>query len=73
MSTGNQGWANLRMHPRRCIEACGRLHGKPGSITLDQTLPRGELNGLIQTCDCYVSLASLRGIRADHGRSDAPW
>ena len=51
---------NLRMHP----EEASRLHAaarQAGAIILDQTLPRGELNGLIQACDCYVSLHRSEG------------
>jgi len=51
---------NLRVHP----EEASRLHAaarQAGAIILDQTLPRGELNGLIQACDCYVSLHRSEG------------
>jgi hypothetical protein len=46
---------NLRMHPEEAsrLRAAAR---QAGAIILDQILPRGELNGLIQACDCYVSL-----------------
>ena len=51
---------NLRMHPEEAsrLRAAAR---RAGTIILDQTLPRGELNGLIQACDCYVSLHRSEG------------
>ena len=33
-----------------------------GAIVIDQRLPREELNGLIATCDCYVSLHRSEGL-----------
>ncbi len=51
---------NLSMYP----EEASQLHAaarRAGTIILDQTLPRGELNGLIQACDCYVSLHRSEG------------
>ncbi len=53
---------NLRkMHPEEAsqLRAAAR---QTGTIILDQTLPRGELNGLIQACDCYVSLHRSEGL-----------
>jgi GT2 family glycosyltransferase/glycosyltransferase involved in cell wall biosynthesis len=51
---------NLRMHPEEesRLRAAAR---QARVILLDQTLPRGELNGLIQACDCYVSLHRSEG------------
>ena len=51
---------NLRRHPEEAsrLRAAAR---QAGAIILDQTLPRGELNGLIQACDCYVSLHRSEG------------
>ena len=51
---------NLRMHPEEAsrLRAAAR---RAGAIILDQILPRGELNGLIQACDCYVSLHRSEG------------
>jgi len=49
---------------RRCAEEDSRIRAaarQAGAIILDQTLPRGELNGLIQACDCYVSLHRSEG------------
>ena len=51
---------NLSRHP----EEASRLRDaarRAGAIILDQTVPRGELNGLIQACDCYVSLHRSEG------------
>jgi glycosyltransferase involved in cell wall biosynthesis len=33
-----------------------------GAILIDGTLPRDEVNGLIQACDCYVSLHRSEGL-----------
>jgi glycosyltransferase involved in cell wall biosynthesis len=33
-----------------------------GAIIVDQRLPREELNGLIEACDCYVSLHRSEGL-----------
>ena len=51
---------NLKMHPEEAsrLRAAAR---QSGTIILDQTLPRGELNGLIQACNCYVSLHRSEG------------
>ena len=51
---------NLRSHPEEAsrLRAAAR---QAGAIILDQTLHRGELNGLIQACDCYVSLHRSEG------------
>ena len=51
---------NLSSHPEEAsrLRAAAR---QAGAIILDQTLPRGELNGLIQACDCYVSLHRSEG------------
>jgi len=49
---------------RRCAEEDSRIRAaarQAGAIILDQTLPRGELNGLIQACDSYVSLHRSEG------------
>ena len=48
------------MHPEEAtrLRAAAR---QAGAIILEQTLPRGELNGLIQACDCYVSLHRSEG------------
>lgn len=34
---------------------------RAGVMLLEQTLPRAELNGLIQACDCYISLHRSEG------------
>ena len=51
---------NLGMHPEEAsrLRAAAR---QAGAMILEETLPRGELNGLIQACDCYVSLHRSEG------------
>ena len=56
----------LKVHPRRTPPrgplSAQKSSEEGGAIVIDQSLPRGELNGLIAACHCYVSLHRSEGL-----------